>query len=99
MNLTNHLASDLADFESRTPTRHPSRASTTGHNLITRRYNLRRFDRLDALHKPGITEDEFLLMFVKCAYCALVMTRNAYFAHECDEVVRADEETEEDEEV
>ena len=81
--------------------RYFSQSASGLHHRHVKKYTLKCFERLDALYKPGLSEHEFLLMFIKCAYCELIMTRPAYFAHECYEVVEGHEETEpeEDEEV
>jgi hypothetical protein len=60
-----------------------------------RKYDWRRFDRLDDPAKPGLSEAEFFQMFIQCACCGYIMTRIVYHAHECDEDVL---ETDADEE-
>ena len=43
----------------------------------------RRFNKLDTLERPGISEREFFGLFAKCDACNLVMTRLAFPDHCC----------------
>lgn len=43
----------------------------------------RKFNRLDAMVDPGLTEDEFLSLFVSCFTCELIMTHNVFNFHGC----------------
>ena len=43
----------------------------------------RRFNKLDRLERPGLTEVEFFGLFAKCDACGLVMTRQVFPVHYC----------------
>jgi len=45
----------------------------------------RKFVKLDAMDRPGLTEVEFFGLFLKCEGCKLVMTRHVFFTlrHHC----------------
>jgi hypothetical protein len=43
----------------------------------------RRFNKLDTLERPGVSEKEFYGLFAKCDACSLVMTRQAFPDHSC----------------
>ena len=43
----------------------------------------RRFNKLDTLQRPGVSEREFYGLFAKCDTCNLVMTRLAFPNHCC----------------
>ena len=43
----------------------------------------RKFDKLDCLQGPGLTEKEFLGLFVKCDTCELVTTHLVFDSHRC----------------
>ena len=43
----------------------------------------RRFNKLDRLERPGLTEVEFFGLFAKCEACGLVMTRQVFPEHYC----------------
>lgn len=43
----------------------------------------RRFNKLDRLERPGLTEVEFFGLFAKCEACGLVMTRPVFPEHYC----------------
>jgi hypothetical protein len=43
----------------------------------------RRFNKLDRLERPGLTELEFFGLFAKCEACGLVMTREVFSVHYC----------------
>jgi hypothetical protein len=43
----------------------------------------RRFNKLDRLEQPGLTEVEFFGLFAKCEACGLVMTRQVFPVHHC----------------
>ena len=43
----------------------------------------RRFNKLDHLERPGLTELEFFGLFAKCEACGLVMTREVFSVHYC----------------
>jgi hypothetical protein len=43
----------------------------------------RRFNKLDRLERPGLSEREFYGLFVKCDACGLVMTRLVFPGHYC----------------
>lgn len=43
----------------------------------------RRFNKLDTLERPGVSEREFYGLFTKCDACNLVMTRQVFPNHCC----------------
>jgi hypothetical protein len=43
----------------------------------------RRFNKLDRLERPGLTEREFFGLFAKCEACGLVMMRKVFSVHYC----------------
>ena len=43
----------------------------------------RRFNKLDTLQRPGVSEREFYGLFAKCDACNLVMTRLVFPDHCC----------------
>ena len=43
----------------------------------------RRFNKLDTLQRPGVSEREFYGLFAKCDVCNLVMTRLVFPNHCC----------------
>ena len=43
----------------------------------------RRFNKLDSLQRPGLSEREFYGLFAKCDACNLVMTRLVFPNHCC----------------
>ena len=43
----------------------------------------RRFNKLDSLQRPGVSEREFYGLFAKCDACNLVMTRLVFPNHCC----------------
>ena len=43
----------------------------------------RRFNKLDRLERPGVSEREFYGLFAKCDACNLVMTRLVFPDHCC----------------
>jgi hypothetical protein len=43
----------------------------------------RRFNKLDSLQRPGVSEREFYGLFAKCDACSLVMTRQVFLDHCC----------------
>jgi hypothetical protein len=43
----------------------------------------RRFNKLDRLERPGVSEREFYGLFAKCDACNLVMTRLVFRNHCC----------------
>ena len=42
-----------------------------------------KFDKLDRLNKPGLTEKEFLGLFVKCDACELITSHLVFDQHQC----------------
>ena len=42
-----------------------------------------KFNMLDCLHGPGVTEEEFLGLFIKCDVCALITTHLVFDNHQC----------------
>jgi hypothetical protein len=68
--LTNYC---MADANVRTV-----RAPRNGHNSISNLLEL-----LDAHVRPGVTEDEFKTLFVKCE-CQLILTHRAHKRHVCN---------------
>ena len=51
----------------------------------THKYDWTRFEKVDTLLNPGLGEAEFFSPLTKCAYCRLVMEKESYKVHECDE--------------
>ena len=47
------------------------------------RTDWRKFDKLDRLNKPGLTEEEFLGLFVKCDACELITSHLVFNQHQC----------------
>jgi hypothetical protein len=47
------------------------------------RTDWRRFVKLDCMDRPGLTEEEFLGLFVKCDACALITTHLMFHKHWC----------------
>jgi hypothetical protein len=45
----------------------------------------RRIKRLDRKKKPGLSEAELLTLIAKCGCCNLVMARNVFEFHHCDD--------------
>lgn len=43
----------------------------------------RRFNKLDTMERPGVSEREFYGLFAKCDVCNLIMTRLAFPNHFC----------------
>lgn len=43
----------------------------------------RRFNKLDRLERPGVSERDFYGLFAKCDACSLVMTRQVFPNHCC----------------
>jgi hypothetical protein len=43
----------------------------------------RKFVKLDAMDRPGLTEVKFFGLFAKCDACKLVMTRQMFSYHHC----------------
>jgi hypothetical protein len=43
----------------------------------------RRFNKLDHLERPGVSEREFYGLFAKCEACSLVMVRLVFPNHYC----------------
>ena len=48
-----------------------------------RRTDWRRFQDLDAMVRPGLTEQEFRNLFTKCAGCGLITTHQVFSFHVC----------------
>jgi hypothetical protein len=44
----------------------------------------RKFTKLESMDRPGLTEIEFLGLFVKCDACMLITTRQMFGHHHCD---------------
>ena len=40
--------------------------------------------KLDCMDRPGLTEDEFWGLFVKCDACGLITTHLMFRSHHCD---------------
>ena len=51
---------------------------------LSRRTDWRKFVKLDCMDRPGLTEDEFLGLFVKCDACALITTHVMFRSHHCN---------------
>ena len=50
------------------------------HNYQT---DWRKFTKLEAIDRPGLTEVEFIGLFVKCNRCKLITTRPVFTHHYC----------------
>ena len=50
---------------------------------LSGRTDWRKFDKLDCMDNPGLTEEEFLGLFVKCDACALITTHLMFHKHHC----------------
>jgi hypothetical protein len=51
---------------------------------LSRRTDWRRFVKLDCMDRPGLTEEEFWGLFVKCDVCGLITTHLMFRSHFCD---------------
>jgi hypothetical protein len=49
--------------------------------------NVDRFERLNSIVRPGLTEVDFRNLFSKCSDCGLVTTRPVFASHECRLVI------------
>ena len=47
------------------------------------RTDWRKFNKLDRLDRPGLTEKEFLGLFVKCDACELITSHLVFDQHQC----------------
>ncbi|KAM6490167.1 hypothetical protein JOM56_014361 [Amanita muscaria] len=61
----------------------PSAAPETERVDLSVRTDWRRFVKLDCMDRPGLTEEEFLGLFVKCDACALITTHLMFHKHHC----------------
>jgi len=48
------------------------------------RTDWRKIVKLDCMDRPGLTEDEFWGLFVKCDACALITTHLMFRSHHCN---------------
>lgn len=55
----------------------------TEHVNLGQRTHWPKFDNLDRMVDPGLTEVEFLGLFVKCDACGLITTNLAFSKHAC----------------
>ena len=51
-----------------------------------------RFTKLEAMDWPGLTEVEFIGLFVKCDRCKLITTHPVFMHHHCSPPVEDDAE-------
>jgi hypothetical protein len=51
---------------------------------LSYRTDWRKILKLDCMDRPGLTEDEFWGLFVKCDACALITTHMMFRSHHCD---------------
>ena len=51
---------------------------------LSRRTDWQRFIKLDCMDRPGLTEDKFWGLFVKCDACSLITTHLMFSSHHCD---------------
>jgi hypothetical protein len=61
----------------------PSAAPESERVDLSVRTDWRRFVKLDSMDRPGLTEEEFLGLFVKCDACALITTHLMFHKHHC----------------
>jgi hypothetical protein len=50
---------------------------------LSRPTDWRKFYDLDYIYSPGLTEEEFLGLFVKCSSCALITMHQRFKNHHC----------------
>ena len=64
---------------------HPVFETTVKHGGVNLGYETdwRRFNKLDTLQRPGVSEKEFYGLFAKCDACNLVMARLVFLNHCC----------------
>jgi hypothetical protein len=67
-----HSAIDLNNFPTFVPSVHAPRKS-----------EFQMLMQLDSVSGAGLSETEFLTLFVKCNGCAMIMTRGSVAYHEC----------------
>jgi len=48
-----------------------------------RRTDWRRFQELDSMVRPGLSEREFRNLFAKCGTCGLITTHQVFSFHNC----------------
>jgi len=51
---------------------------------LSRRTDWQKFVKLDCMDRPGLTENEFMGLFIKCDMCALITTHLMFHHHHCD---------------
>ena len=51
---------------------------------LSHRTDWRKFVKLDCMDRPGLTEDKFLGLFIKCDACALITTHLMFYCHHCN---------------
>ncbi|KAF8218664.1 hypothetical protein L208DRAFT_1475918 [Tricholoma matsutake] len=51
---------------------------------LSGRTDWRKFIKLDCMDGPGLTEDEFWGLFVKCDACVLITMHLMFCSHHCD---------------
>jgi hypothetical protein len=51
---------------------------------LSHRTDWRKIVKLDCMDRPGLTEDEFWGLFVKCDTCVLITTHLMFSSHHCD---------------
>jgi hypothetical protein len=51
--------------------------------FVPPRTDWHKFNKLDCLDRPGLTEKEFLGLFVKCDACELITSHLVFDQHQC----------------
>jgi hypothetical protein len=51
---------------------------------LSRQTDWQKFVKLNCMDRPGITEDEFCGLFIKCDTCELITTHLMFRNHHCD---------------
>ncbi|KAF8333377.1 hypothetical protein F5887DRAFT_1080196 [Amanita rubescens] len=50
---------------------------------LSRRTDWRKLTKLECIEKPGLTEEQFLGLFIKCDACGLITTHLLFYKHHC----------------
>ena len=61
---------------------------------LSRRTDWRKLTKLECSEKPGLTEEQFLGLFVKCDACGLITTHLLFHQHYCRPQRAADSSSE-----
>jgi hypothetical protein len=52
---------------------------------LSRRTDWRKIVKLDCIDRPGLTEDKFWGLFVKCNACGLITKHLMFHSHHCNQ--------------